>query len=206
MRQPRLACAVLSLGLVGLAGCSTSGSSTVSDPAPLPTMPATTGAASQGSSASAAPTAAASRVHRHHRNRPHPTATPSTARPVTRSTRQPAHHPSPSSQPKPSATRSSTSGCAPTGHTATLTIDNEPTTPDAPYQFQPRTLTVGCGTKVTVTNDSTVSHTWTASNHSWDSGNLDQRQSYSYTFRSVGTFSFICAYHSYMTGMVTVTK
>jgi plastocyanin len=97
------------------------------------------------------------------------------------------------------------------GRHAALTIENQQTNPLEPHQFRPRTLTVACGTKATVTdndnsqeNSQGTRHTWSSSGH-WDSGVLSYGDTYAYTFRSVGTFNFTCAFHSYMTGTVRVT-
>ena len=83
---------------------------------------------------------------------------------------------------------------------------DQPANLSQPYQFQPRSLAVKCGTKVTATNNSSASHTWQADNGRWNSGNLDAGQRFSFTMRSVGTFSFLCQYHSYMTGSIKVTS
>ena len=95
-----------------------------------------------------------------------------------------------------------------TGASAALTIEDQPTNVNQPHQFMPRTLTVTCGTKVTITDNSrNVSHSWSSSRNVWDSGTLHFKGTYSYTFRSVGTFAFMCHFHpSYMSGSVTVSK
>jgi plastocyanin len=58
---------------------------------------------------------------------------------------------------------------------------------------------------VKVVNQGSSSHTWT-SNGTFDSGNLDSGQSYTYTFHSAGAFNFYCQYHSSigMKGRITV--
>jgi plastocyanin len=105
-----------------------------------------------------------------------------------------------SSKPTPAPTHSKASGCAANGRNASLTIVNESVT----WQFSPRTVSVTCGTTVTVTNKSNTDHTWTGG--SWDSGNLSAGTGrYSYVFRSPGTFSFVCFYHATMTGKVVVS-
>ncbi|MDQ4143368.1 MAG: plastocyanin/azurin family copper-binding protein [Actinomycetota bacterium] len=76
-------------------------------------------------------------------------------------------------------------------------IDNE---------FDPAQIDVQAGTTVTWTNDGEAPHTVTASDGSFDSGNLDPGQSYSVTFEEAGDFSYICEYHEGdgMVGAVTV--
>ena len=62
------------------------------------------------------------------------------------------------------------------------------------------------GTTVKVINDEGA-HTWTGS--SWDSGNLNPQDTYSFTFNTPGTYNYICEYHAdaplFMKGTVTVT-
>jgi plastocyanin len=72
------------------------------------------------------------------------------------------------------------------------------------FSFQPATLTVPAGTRVTWTNNDSVAHTSTADGGAWDSGRLDPGQSFSHTFDTPGTFTYHCAIHPFMTGMITV--
>ena len=65
-------------------------------------------------------------------------------------------------------------------------------------------MTIDVGTRVTATNQDAARHTWTADDGSWDSGSLAQGASFSFTFRSLGTFSFYCRPHPTMTGSITV--
>lgn len=73
------------------------------------------------------------------------------------------------------------------------------------FSFSPHTLSVKAGTKVTVTNDDTTSHTWTATGGAFDSGELAHGSSYSFVFSKAGTFSYACSIHPSMTGSVVVT-
>ena len=66
-------------------------------------------------------------------------------------------------------------------------------------------ITVPVGTTVVWTNDDTTAHTVTAADKSFDSGNMDQGASFSFTFTKAGTFSYVCTYHANMKGTVTVT-
>ena len=66
------------------------------------------------------------------------------------------------------------------------------------YAFTPATLTVPAGTTVTWTNNDPVPHTATASDGSFDSGNLNPGQSFSFTFATPGSFSYVCQYHAGM--------
>ena len=77
-------------------------------------------------------------------------------------------------------------------------IDNE---------FDPAEIDVSAGTTVTWTNEGESPHTVTASDGSFDSGNLDPGDTFSHTFDQAGEFSYVCQYHEAdgMVGAVTVT-
>jgi hypothetical protein len=79
------------------------------------------------------------------------------------------------------------------------------------YDFQPAQITVAPGTKVIWTNKSNTTHTSTSgsgctSDGKWNSGNLDEGQSFSHTFDAEGTYNYFCTPHCSMgmTGVVTV--
>jgi len=74
----------------------------------------------------------------------------------------------------------------------------------ASFAFQPANLTIDAGDTVTFINDDTVSHTVTASDKSFDSGNLDQNAKWSHRFDTAGTFNYTCNYHPTMKGTITV--
>ena len=65
-------------------------------------------------------------------------------------------------------------------------------------------LQVAAGTKVTWVNNDNMTHTVTADNNSFDSGDIGMGGTYSYTFTSTGTYAYHCKYHSSMTGVVVV--
>jgi plastocyanin len=111
-----------------------------------------------------------------------------------------APKPSPSS-PTPSPSPSATASVAPTpAATNTVTITN--------YAFTPANITVTKGTTVKWVNNDVVAHTVTETDGKTgpNSGDLNQNQSYSFTFDEVGTFKYNCSLHPYMTGTVTVTE
>lgn len=56
-------------------------------------------------------------------------------------------------------------------------------------------LTVTAGTMVTWTNADAVFHTVSASSGAWTSGTLTGGASYSYTFKTKGTFDYYCMFH-----------
>lgn len=74
------------------------------------------------------------------------------------------------------------------------------------YAFSPGTITVviGVNNTVTWTNMDSVTHTVTANDNSWGSGDLSPGATYSHTFTTAGTFSYHCSIHTYMTGTVVV--
>jgi plastocyanin len=72
------------------------------------------------------------------------------------------------------------------------------------YAFTPPTLTVPAGTTVTWTNDDAVPHTATAQDGSFDSGNLNPGQSFSFTFHTPGSYPYVCQYHAGMQGAIVV--
>ena len=61
------------------------------------------------------------------------------------------------------------------------------------------------GSTVTVTNDDSVTHTWTATGGAFNSGPLAPGASFSFTFTQPGTYNYLCTIHTFMTGTVTVT-
>lgn len=118
-----------------------------------------------------------------------------------------AAHPSQSSTaPKPTHSSTSTGGaCANNSSTAALAVNNDLTATPFPYAFSPSTISVKCGGTVKITNNTSTTHTMTPNNGGFSdtqigSGSVSVRMSYK------GTFSFYCAYHSNMTGKVTVTS
>ncbi len=72
------------------------------------------------------------------------------------------------------------------------------------FAFDPASVTIDAGTTVTWTNNDTVPHTVTATDGSFNSGNLNPGESFSFTFDEAGTFDYICNYHPNMTGTVIV--
>jgi amicyanin len=75
------------------------------------------------------------------------------------------------------------------------------------YAFSPASLSVAVGTTVTWTNEDSVPHTVTVTSGpvKFDSGLLQKGQSWSYTFKAAGTYSYYCSVHPDMKGSVTVT-
>lgn len=76
----------------------------------------------------------------------------------------------------------------------------------ADFSFSPKEVTIKAGTTVTWTNQDSAVHTVTSDTEVFDSGNLEKGKSYSYTFTTVGTFTYYCTPHrANMTGTIIVT-
>lgn len=73
------------------------------------------------------------------------------------------------------------------------------------FAFQPKDITVKAGTSITWTNMDTAPHTATASDGSFNTGNLTTGQSASVTFTKTGDYAYFCAVHPKMVAMVHVT-
>lgn len=78
--------------------------------------------------------------------------------------------------------------------------------------FSPQTIKIKKGTKVTWTNNDSIGHNVVADDaHNAaglpsDSSLLSKGGTYSFTFDTVGTFSYHCTPHPFMTGVVEVVE
>ncbi|WSQ14975.1 cupredoxin family copper-binding protein [Streptomyces sp. NBC_01231] len=74
------------------------------------------------------------------------------------------------------------------------------------FKFQPASLTVSPGAKVTVVNNDTTTHTLTASKGgSFDTGDIGPGKSATFTAPSKpGGFPYACTIHPFMKGTLTV--
>lgn len=70
--------------------------------------------------------------------------------------------------------------------------------------FAPATLTIAAGDTVTWTNGDDRRHTVTSNDGAFDSGNLDQGGSFSFTFTQPGTYTYRCDYHPEMQATIVV--
>jgi plastocyanin len=74
--------------------------------------------------------------------------------------------------------------------------------------FRPSSKTIVAGTTITWVNKDNVSHTATSGSGSptgvFDSGNLGNGQSFSYTFDSTNTYGYYCKLHPNMRGTIIV--
>lgn len=70
--------------------------------------------------------------------------------------------------------------------------------------FAPPTVTVAAGTEVTWTNVDVLTHTATADDGTFDSGNLGVSESFSFVADEPGTYPYICTIHPSMVGELVV--
>jgi plastocyanin len=73
------------------------------------------------------------------------------------------------------------------------------------FGFDPTSITVKAGSSVTWTNTGSATHTVTADDASFDSGNFASGATFSQTFAKAGTFAYHCKIHASMHGTVIVT-
>lgn len=71
-------------------------------------------------------------------------------------------------------------------------------------RFGPETLTIAPGETVRWFNDDALPHTVSASDGSWDSGNLGPGQALERRFDEAGSYPYLCRYHPGMVGTVVV--
>jgi len=71
-------------------------------------------------------------------------------------------------------------------------------------KFNPATLTVAAGTKVTWVNEDESPHTVTDKGRAFRSAALDTKDSFSYTFAAPGEFTYFCTLHPMMVGKIVV--
>ncbi len=108
--------------------------------------------------------------------------------------------------PYPVPTLSSTPSATPTGGQTTVVIQN--------FAFSPASVTIHVGGTVMWRNNDSAPHTTTGGtcssggctpNGTWDSGTLNQGQTFSRTFNTTGTFTYYCKIHgASMQGTVVV--
>jgi len=99
--------------------------------------------------------------------------------------------------PTPTPTSSTSAVETPTSSNVTVNIKN--------FVFNPTTITIKSGTRVTWVNNDSVPHTVTSDSGSLlNSGTLAPGQSFSFSFSSVTSVNYHCALHPAMKGTVIV--
>lgn len=74
------------------------------------------------------------------------------------------------------------------------------------FAFTPATLTIKVGTTVKWTNQDSVAHTVTSDTGIFDSGDLADGDTFTFTFTHAGTFAYHCTMHPSMTATIVVTE
>ncbi len=84
------------------------------------------------------------------------------------------------------------------GGGSSITISN--------FMFTPMSVTVAPGATVSVTNKDSATHTLTATGGQFNTGNITQNQTKTFTAPTKpGTYSYICNIHQYMEGTIKVS-
>lgn len=63
------------------------------------------------------------------------------------------------------------------------------------YVFSPKIITVNVGDTVKWENETDAPHTVTSDTGVWDSGNMNEGDEFSFTFKKAGTYPYYCKYH-----------
>ena len=74
------------------------------------------------------------------------------------------------------------------------------------FAFEPRTLRAETGDTITVTNDDDTTHTVTADDGMFDTGDVGAAGTATFTVGAPGRYRYHCDIHNYMTGTVTVSE
>jgi plastocyanin len=74
------------------------------------------------------------------------------------------------------------------------------------WGYAPATRKITAGTWVIWSNDGQDAHTVTAEDGTFDSGNLDPSEGFSWYFPQDGTWQYTCSLHPWMVGTIIVGK
>jgi plastocyanin len=72
------------------------------------------------------------------------------------------------------------------------------------FKYMPAAVSVEAGARLTWTNSDDATHTATADDSSFDTGDLDHGDSKTITFDKPGTYSYFCRFHPFMKATVEV--
>ena len=97
-----------------------------------------------------------------------------------------------------------TAQAAATPTTTTMESESTDKVEIADFKYAPETVTVKAGTEVTWTNSDDATHTATADDSSFDTGDLDKGDAKSVTFDQAGSFTYYCRFHPFMKATVEV--
>jgi plastocyanin len=87
----------------------------------------------------------------------------------------------------------------------TIKLGSPTATDPSGFVFVPAALTIPKGTTVVWTNTTSVNHTVTDTNGSFDSGDFAKGKTYMHTFTTAGTINYMCQDHPGQVGSVKVT-
>lgn len=109
----------------------------------------------------------------------------------------------------PGSTAGSTAGSTPSSTAASTAGSGAPATGGSAisikdFKYDAPALTVAKGTTVTWTNNDNQAHTATSSGN-FDTGSIAAGATGTATFDKAGTFAYICSFHPFMKGTITVT-
>ncbi len=91
---------------------------------------------------------------------------------------------------------SATSSQGTTANATRVTIKN--------FAFSPSPLRVTAGSTITVVNADNTTHTFSADDHSFDTGPIGANATASVTLSHPGTYHYHCNIHNYMQGVIQV--
>ncbi|HZT66241.1 MAG TPA: cupredoxin domain-containing protein [Acidimicrobiales bacterium] len=113
-----------------------------------------------------------------------------------------------SSSPSGSSTASTSSTSSTSSTVSTPSASPAPSAADTivikNFAFQPASLTVLAGATVTVHNEDDSTHTVTADDGRFDTGDIGPGQTVSLQIHGTGSFSYHCSIHQFMHGSLTV--
>jgi plastocyanin len=72
------------------------------------------------------------------------------------------------------------------------------------FAFNPQTVTIPAGTKMTWVNNDNTTHTVTSDTGAFDSQSIPPGGTFNFTFTRAGTYNYHCSIHPTMTGAIIV--
>jgi len=106
------------------------------------------------------------------------------------------------SQPNPPASSTTLATSAATQAETTTLPQSSASVAIRNFAFTPSALTVAAGTTVTWVNEDSAPHT--LKSDSFASGKLGRGDSFSFTFRETGAYTYVCGIHPSMKGKIIV--
>jgi plastocyanin len=70
------------------------------------------------------------------------------------------------------------------------------------FRFSPNPIVVRVGTPITITNDDSTAHTLTATDKTFDTGEIHDDERAQITITTPGRYRYFCRIHRYMTGTI----